>query len=434
MRPWVPPLACLLGLALAPAGSARAAEGGSNPAAPAPAAPAAPPGPQDLPEPAPEVAGSLGNATPWLESPDWTVRSLAAYGLRRRTDAGVIVLLARLLAREQDARVLGPALGALAGRPRVDLVAEGGAPLADALVRLSEHPHPLVAARATSVLSRLPTVELAGRPDLLRGWWARARLALEREQRELLRRRATPPPGGVPRAPGESETVAPGEPDLYAWVEGLQRDGLELVLVMDATGSMGSVIAAAKQQCRALVRRLGGLVPRFRAGLVTYDDAARLRVVLTSDPEELQKGLDKVVAAGGGDVEEGVDKGIALALRQEQVGWSRKARRVIVVVGDAPPHAPDVAPLLRRLATSGDDELFEHPVTVHCLSTDAAGVEHFGAIARAGRGVHLTLGGTERLAEELALLSFGRQHRALAQAWLEELDRLRAAERDAPPR
>lgn len=399
------------------------------------AAARADPGPAPGGAPQPPIAESLKNVEPWLQSPDWTVRALAAFGLRRRTEPGVVVLCARALQREQDPVVRGCLLGALQGRPRIDLVSEGGAVLAGALVPLLDEKNGVLKERAHRLLTRIPPVPLGDRPDVLKGWWARGKDALEREQEWLLR---SPPPGaaqpaagGAPPAPGETKTVAPVDPDVYAWVEGLQRDGLELVLVVDSTGSMGGVIAAAKAQCQALVRRLRFLVPQFRAGLVTYDDGARLRVPLTVDPAELQKGLDKVAAAGGGDVEEGVDKGIYLALRQEQVGWSRKAHRIIVVVGDASPHEGDVQPLLKRLAKAADDEMFDHAVAVHCVSTAAEGVEHFSAIAAAGRGYHVTLGRTDRLGEELVLLTFGAKFRALASAWLEEVDRVRAAEPDA---
>ena len=165
-------------------------------------------------------------------------------------------------------------------------------------------------------------------------------------------------------------------------------------------------------------------MPSFRVGLVTYDDGARLRVPLTQSADELQKGLDMVAAAGGGDYEEGVDKGLYLAQRPEQLGWSRRAHRLAVVVGDAPPHEGDVAPLLKRLVAASEDELFDHPFVVHTVSTDPAGVPHFGSIARAGRGAHVTLVRTDLLAQELVLLTFGARHRALAEAWLEDVERL----------
>jgi hypothetical protein len=408
----LPALAVTAALAAAPASRA-------DPGTPAP------------PAPKPPVAETLKNVEPWLASQDWAVRSLAAHGLRRRTEPGVVFLCARALAKERDPVVRGTLLGALQGRPRIDLVSEGGALLAEALVSALDEKNTLLRERAHALLARMPPVPLGDKPEILKGWWTRGKDALEREQVWLLQTPRVPPAGGAPSAPGETKTVAPVDPDVYAWVEGLQRDGLEVVLVVDSTGSMGGVIAAAKAQCQALVRRLRSLVPQFRAGLVTYDDGARLRVPLTVDAAELQRAFDKVGAGGGGDMEEGVDKGILLAMRQDQVGWSRKAHRVIVVVGDAPPHEGDVAPLLRRLAKAVEDELFDHPVCVHCVSTASEGVEHFGAIASAGRGFHVTLGTTDRLGEELVLLSFGAKFRALAIAWLEEVDKIRAAEPEA---
>ena len=103
---------------------------------------------------------------------------------------------------------------------------------------------------------------------------------------------------------------------------------------------------AAKAQAVALLRRLAFLVPKVRAGLVTYDDGAHVRTPLTADEDVLFRSFGKVNATGGGDVEEGVDKGIDLALQQKKMGWSKAAQRVLVVIGDAPPHEPDVAAAL----------------------------------------------------------------------------------------
>jgi Mg-chelatase subunit ChlD len=394
------------------------------------ATPAAADGPPDPPGQAPPAAPAPA-APPlplktWLTHKEWTVRSIFAFHLRRRPEPEVIGPIAEALAAERDLLVQASLLSALAGRPRVELVAEGGCTLAGALVALLDSPEPVIASRARAVLARVPPIQLGERDDLLRGWWERGKDALLREQQHLKAERArqAAAPGGAPTAPGESRTVERETPDLYALFESLSRDGLDLVLVIDSTGSMGPVIAAAKAQCQSLVRRLRRLVPAFRVGLVTYDDGARLRVPLTRSAEELQKGLDMVAAAGGGDYEEGVDKGLYLAQRPDQVGWSRRAHRLAVVVGDAPPHEGDVAPLLKRLGAAGEDDLFDHPFVVHTVSTDPQGVPHFGAIARAGRGAHVTLGRTDLLAHELVLLTFGARHRAVAEAWLEDLERL----------
>ena len=380
--------------------------------------------------PAVPVDEALAPLKPWLAHEDWTVRSIAAFELRKRTETGVIHLAARMLAKEQHPYAAAGALGALRGRPRRELVMEGGPLLAEAVLRWARCEHPTVASHAREVLVTLPPVRLG--EDLARydGWWKRGRTALDREQRALLasaaRERAK---GETPKA-AKSTSVETGVPDdrFYGRLELMRKHGLELCIVMDHTGSMGPVIGAAKVGAARLIRQLQAYVPRFRAGLVTYDDGARLRAALTSDPAILRKALDKVAAAGGGDLEEGVDKGIRLALAQGRLGWSQRAYRVIVVVGDAPPHDGDMTSLFRVLRDARDDVLYDKPVVVHTVSTDDLPVLHFPQIASAGGGHHVTLRQTGRLVEELVLLTFGGADRARVRGWMAEIEALRAAE------
>lgn len=366
----------------------------------------------------------------WLAQEDPILRAMAAFELRHHDDPGAVHLLVRLLQREQDTVAVGCALGSLTTRAREDLVAEGGPVLAGLLVRLVAHDNRTLRQRAWTILETLSRGEAASETSDLRLWWLRHRTALAEEQAALLRARArpgkAPHAGGVPPAPGESVTVpADRNRDLYDYVAELRRDGLEVVIVMDHTGSMGQVIGRARARAASLVKRLAWLVPRFRAGLVTYDDGARLRMPLTTNGDALGEAFSKLVAQGGGDWEEGVDKGIGLALRQERMGWSAKAWRVIVVIGDAPPHLGDVRPLLRRITKARADPLYVHSVIVSTVSTHRGGVAHFEAIAAAGGGLHVTLGDTRRLEAELVALSFGAAFRDRVQPWLDEVERLR---------
>ncbi|MHC5011295.1 MAG: vWA domain-containing protein [Planctomycetota bacterium] len=382
------------------------------------------------PPPGVVVEPSLKPLEAWLHHADPILRAIAAFELRRQAGEGAVFLALGVLQEERDATVIGCTVGSLRGRPRIDLVAEGGATLPGILLRLVEHPHPLVRDRAWEVLRTLPAEDPGRGVDAWRRWWLASRAALTGEQAELLAARRQSAAGSPAPAAGEGQTVQGGSPsDLYDHVERLRRDGLELCIVMDHTGSMAPVIGAARGRAASLVRRLAYLIPRFRAGLVTYDDSARLRIALTTDAEALEKAFSKVGAGGGADWEEGVDKGIALALRQEQLAWSQHAHRVIVVIGDAPPHGYDVPGLIRRIATARQDELFTHPVIVHTVSTNSAGVDHFGAIAGAGGGLHVTLGNVGRLEEELVSLSFGAAFQDRVKPWLEEVEHLR---RNAP--
>ena len=377
------------------------------------------------------VDPKLKAVRPWIEHKDWSVRALAAFELRTRSEPGAVWLATRMLSREENPYAAAMALGVLDGRPRAELVAEGGPPLPDAVLRLLEHAHPIVRSRALRVIQALPPVKLGDDPAAYRSWWTMGRQQLAIEQRRILTAlaKAGETKAAQPLAPSTSfESSA--DDRFYGQIERLRRDGLELCIVMDHTGSMAPVIGAAKAQAVSLLRRLRKYVPSFRAGLVTYDDGARLRLPLTQNEATLKKAFRRVGAGGGADWEEGVDQGIYLALKQEMLGWSRKAQRVLVVVGDAPPHLNDVPRLLRRIQAARVDDMFDQPVIVHTVSTAASRVDFFPQIAKAGHGQHVTLRSTGQLVEELVLLTFGGEYRDRIRAWMAAMDKLRAAERE----
>ena len=367
---------------------------------------------ESAPEDAPLVPTPIGKALepvePWLRHEDWTLRSMAALDMRSRSDPGLIWLLTRLLHRENDTRVIGCALAALEGRPRVDLIREGGVTLIDALARAARHDHPTVRERARRIMMRTPPIRLGDDFARYEGWWKRGREALRLEQQRLKRAAEQQP---TPPTSSSSETKK--NPNrIYEHWERIRRHGLEMCIILDHTGSMTPVIGAAKSRIQKLLDRVGTFVPVFRVGLVTYDDRAMKRIALSMQREAIQKAFDRVGAGGGADPDEGVDKGIYLAMQQDQMGWSRSAQRVLVVVGDAPPHEVDVPRLLRHLVTSRVDDLYDHPLVVHTVSTPSHGtpgdvVEHFERIAEAGGGQHTSIRDAALLVDRLVLLSFG---------------------------
>lgn len=414
-----------------PFGPRRPAPVGPAPAAPStPSAPSAPVAPAAPPVPAAgDMPLEVGAFRPWLTHEDWLCRALAAGELSRRSDDGTVRMLTFAAARESDPRVLSVLLRALVGRPRVDLLVEGGVDLGDRLVPLLKHPHPTIRARSLAILRALAPVRLGDDPDTYVAWWDKGRAGLALEAGLAAERRTARKPGGTALAPGETHTVAPAAMAKYETLDRIHRHGLELVVCLDSTGSMGDVIEPAKKNLLALIDRLRRLAPRLRVGLVTYDDAARVRCALTNDEHALDRDFQKVVAAGGDDYEEGVDKAVAVALRQDKVAWSAKASRVIVVVGDAPPHDEDVATMLKAVAKARSDSLFESAVRIDTISTnrgqggDAEGlVPYFRALAVAGHGAALKLSQTRNLAVELVMSAFGPSWREAIEALLAEMD------------
>ena len=118
---------------------------------------------------------------------------------------------------------------------------------------------------------------------------------------------------------------------------------VEVAFVLDTTGSMGGLIEGAKRRIWSIARRIGEGRPRpdLRIALVGYrdlGDAYLTRVHdFTGDMDEVFANLSAFRAEGGGDTPEHVSAAMHDAVHR--LAWSSgPALRMIVLVGDAPPH------------------------------------------------------------------------------------------------
>ena len=131
------------------------------------------------------------------------------------------------------------------------------------------------------------------------------------------------------------------------------RDTLEMVFVLDTTGSMGGLIDGAKQRIWGIINEVmqKPSKPRVRVGLVAYRDVGDEYVTkllpLTEDLDKAYTTLMDYQAQGGGDTPENVRKALADGVRG--AGWSKAGRgmaQIVFLVGDAPPQnyaqEPDV--------------------------------------------------------------------------------------------
>jgi hypothetical protein len=135
----------------------------------------------------------------------------------------------------------------------------------------------------------------------------------------------------------------------------LYRTGLEVMLVVDSTGSMQSTIDATRSALLDLAAVLHGVAPKLKIGLVHYKDygdmseGAKLLEKLSKKPAKIEKALEKLRASGGGDQPEAVEAGLYVAL-QEDCGWSRAASKLVVVISDAQAKQQKSAEELARAA------------------------------------------------------------------------------------
>ena len=119
---------------------------------------------------------------------------------------------------------------------------------------------------------------------------------------------------------------------------------LEMVFVLDTTGSMSGLLEGAKQRIWGIVNQvMQESHSSVQIGLVAYRDRGDKYVTevlpLTEDLDKVYTTLMSYEADGGGDTEEDVRSALADGLNK--ANWSPLASdlsQIIFLVGDAPPH------------------------------------------------------------------------------------------------
>eukprot|EP01035_Chromulina_nebulosa_P017434 gene17434-22986_t len=118
---------------------------------------------------------------------------------------------------------------------------------------------------------------------------------------------------------------------------------LDLVFLMDCTGSMGQYIDSAKQNIQSIANRI---VQQencdVRFGLVAYrdhppQDSTFVTKIFefTSETSTIQNSLNQLSASGGGDGPEAVT---AALFEANNLNWRPNASKIVLLIADAPPH------------------------------------------------------------------------------------------------
>ena len=123
-----------------------------------------------------------------------------------------------------------------------------------------------------------------------------------------------------------------------------QRPRVDLVFVLDTTGSMGGLIEAAKDKIWSIATTMARAqpAPEIRIGLVAYRDRGDQYVTrvfdLTTDLDSMYAHLMEFKADGGGDGPEAVNQALQDAVAP--MSWNTQAStyKAVFLVGDAPPH------------------------------------------------------------------------------------------------
>jgi FtsP/CotA-like multicopper oxidase with cupredoxin domain len=210
-----------------------------------------------------------------------------------------------------------------------------------------------------------------------------------------------PPPAPVvvvtpPETPKPDPKPEPTPPKPVPQPSVLIHD-LELMIVMDTTGSMGSQIEDLRGTLGTIVNVLSRLSKNLKVGVVAYRDRGdeyvvrgfSLRRVRPGDAgmKALGEFIGAMKADGGGDEPEAVDEAMHAATLPS-AGWTplvklpERSRQIILFVADAPGHdamASKAGPIASAWQ-SGDERR-----GVYC-AVPAVSAGYFRPLAAAGKG------------------------------------------------
>ncbi|MBI5624263.1 MAG: VWA domain-containing protein [Elusimicrobia bacterium] len=205
-----------------------------------------------------------------------------------------------------------------------------------------------------------------------------------------------------------SAAVLSVSPALAAQAEAAKKEApsIEVVFVLDTTGSMGGLLEGAKRKIWSIVNDMaeGKPTPKIKMGVVAYRDRSDQYLTqvepLTANLDAVYEKLLALRAQGGGDGPEDVLTALDHAV--SKAGWSSTPRtlRIVFLVGDAPPHEDytDVPPYAKTVQAA---VLKGIKVNAIRCGTDAATGQAWQSIARLGEGKFFTIdqGGGVRAAD-----------------------------------
>jgi Mg-chelatase subunit ChlD len=165
---------------------------------------------------------------------------------------------------------------------------------------------------------------------------------------------------------------------------------IDVVFVLDTTGSMADLIQTAKEKIWSIATTMASAqqTPDIRIGLVAYrdrTDAYVTKVVdLSDDLDSVYATLMDFAADGGGDTPESVNKALYDAVHQMSWTEQDQAYKVIFLVGDAPPHMDYNEARYPEIVASA----LEKGIVVNTIQCGdiVAAIEPWTQIARLGHG------------------------------------------------
>lgn len=178
-----------------------------------------------------------------------------------------------------------------------------------------------------------------------------------------------------------------------------EKSKIEIVFVLDTTGSMGGLIEGAKLKIWAIVNEImkAKPTPELKIGLIGYRDKGDEYVTkvfdISDNIDEIYKNLLSFSVRGGGDEPESVNKALDEAVNNIKWSQDKKPLKIIYLVGDSPPHMDyqDQVDYHKTVEAAVKKDLIVN--TVRCGNNPQT-QQIWQEIARLGEGKYVSIGQT----------------------------------------
>ncbi|TAL13987.1 MAG: VWA domain-containing protein [Aquabacterium sp.] len=154
------------------------------------------------------------------------------------------------------------------------------------------------------------------------------------------------------------------------------RARLDLVFLIDATGSMSDEIAKLNASLQTIARQIAALParPDICMAMVAYRDRGDAFLIRAHDftdrLDDVQHNLAQLRAGGGGDTPEALNE--AWHETVNRLSWRKDASRLVVLVADAPPHLDYGQPYY------DEDLLSAQALGIKLFAVGASGLDQVG--------------------------------------------------------
>jgi Mg-chelatase subunit ChlD len=194
---------------------------------------------------------------------------------------------------------------------------------------------------------------------------------------------------------------------LRDYLSTVRQRKLDLAILLDCTDSMHGQLAQVQGGLNELMLFLADVQSQARVAIVAYrdrrEDFETRAIDFSTDIASVREQLWQLSTEGGGDSPEAVHPAMKLAL--DGLSWDTHNEKIMIIIGDAPPHVGLGTPC-EQLAASANET---GRLITHTVQADGKPVKHFPEIAKSGGGRCVTLQDQDSLIIQIAGLTMAEQ-------------------------